>query len=80
MCEYTENQIRLQNEMAVLAGCYAQLRDLWLENQSPHLVSALEAVLKRLKIAEKELDANIEAQDINETFPVITLASKKARL
>lgn len=80
MCEYTENQIRLQNEMAVLAGCHARLRDLWLENQSPDLVSAIEVIIKRLKIAEKELEANIEAQDTNEAIPVITLSSRRARL
>lgn len=66
MNEFTKRQIELQNEMATLSGCRAQLRDLWLKNSSAELQDAMSAILDRLKIAEQELDAVIEARDLDE--------------
>jgi len=52
--------------MATLSGCRAQLRDLWLNNSSAKLQDAMGAILDRLKIAEQELDAVIEARNMDE--------------
>lgn len=76
MNNHTKTQIRLQNELAELAACRAMLRDLYIENQSPHLLSAMDFVLERMKLVEQQLDAVIEAQTLNEIVPVISLASK----
>lgn len=66
MNELTKRQIELQNEMATLSGCRAQLRDLWLKNYSAELQNAMSAILDRLKVAEQELDTVIEARDLDE--------------
>jgi hypothetical protein len=75
--DFTKKQIKLQNEIASLANTYAVLRDLYLENNSTDLQNAMDLVLKRMKIAEKELDITIEARDLHETIPVVSLKSSR---
>jgi len=82
MNEFTKQQIDLQNEMAALSGCRAQLRDLWLKNSSAELQDAMSAILDRLKAAEQELDAAIQARDLDEDLhhkedvPIVRLRLK----
>lgn len=66
MNAYTQRQIILQQEIVVLLNCRAQIRDLWRYNSSPELISVMDTILVRLKIAEQELDAVIEARDFED--------------
>lgn len=77
MTPYTKMQIRLQNEMAALANCQASLREIYLENNSPDLLAAMDAILKRMLAAENELDIAIEAQQLDENVPILSLTQKK---
>lgn len=77
MNPYTKDQIRLQNEIAALAGSRAILRDLYLENSSSDLLSAMDLILSRMQVAEAELENVIEARDLQDILPVISLTSKK---
>ena len=77
----TKDQIRLQSEIAALAGSHALLRDLYLHNFSPDLLVAMESIIKRIQTAETELDIAISALDINDALPVISVTStRKQRL
>jgi len=77
MTTYTKTQIRLQNEMAALANTRAILRDIYLENNSPDLLAAMDLILKRMQATEEELDTAIEAQQFDEKIPVVSLGQKK---
>lgn len=77
MTPYTKAQIRLQTEMSALANCHIILRDIYLENNSPDLVAAMEAILNRLRAAERELDVAIDAQPLDANVPVVSLNKKE---
>lgn len=82
MNRFTQKQIELQFEMATLSNCRIQLRDLWLNNFSPELLTAMDSILDRLRISEKELDSTILAREIEESLeaqslvPVVSLRLK----
>ncbi|KAB8065720.1 hypothetical protein [Janthinobacterium violaceinigrum] len=68
MNAYTQKQMMLQQEIMVLLNCRLQIRDLWRNNLSPELFSAMDTILVRLKIAEQELDTVIAARNLEENL------------
>jgi hypothetical protein len=81
MSPYIKAQIELQTEIADLANCHSVLRDRYLRNFSPELLTAIESVSKRIAIAEAALDSAIEAEELNEAAPEkLVLKSKTLRV
>lgn len=77
MTPYVKKENELRTEIADLSNCYSVLRDHYLRNGSQDLLEAIGKVSERILAAEKQLDTAIEADDLDNSLPVISIKTTK---